>query len=237
MSSNEVESGSSPPHSTRFTIDEEIRRQYRRFNAEGTELTVRLLPPPSDGDDTDPITHFQASVTELFRYALRDCQDSDMVGLTIRNEVNVQDKPIGFNFRWKYQISEDVVWSVFEKVVESNARFNALDSLIVAVHRVAMPTGYGRAVKTKGRQLSVMAHLKSSIIEVKAEQNCLAHALIIVIARLEKDSNYNYNLGYVPRSTIYFRREASIWQMVEASESSLNSRIIILITVSSSMLA
>ena len=135
---------STPPHPTRFTIDEEVRWQYRRFNAEGTELTVRLLPPPSGGDDKNPMTHFQASVTQLFEYALRDCQDSDMVGLTIRNEVNVQDKPIGFSFRRKDQISEDVVWFVFEKVVQSNARFNALDSLIVAVHWVAMPTGYGR---------------------------------------------------------------------------------------------
>ena len=90
-----------------------------------------------------------------------------------------------------------MVWSVFEKVVQSNARFNALDSLIVAVHWVSMPIGYGHAVKTNGRQLSVMAHLKISIIELKAEQNFLAHALIIAIARLEKDSNYNsYRRGF-----------------------------------------
>ena len=78
-----------------------------------------------------------------------------MVGLTIRNEDNVQDKPIGFSFRRKDQISEELVWSVFEKVVQSKAIFNALDSLIVPVHRVAMPTGYGSvAIKTKGRQPS-----------------------------------------------------------------------------------
>ena len=27
-----------------FTIDRETTRQYRRFNAVGTELTVRMLP-------------------------------------------------------------------------------------------------------------------------------------------------------------------------------------------------
>ena len=59
------------------------------------------------------MTHFQASVTDLFEYGLRDCQDSDMVGLTIRNEVNFQDKPIGFIFRRKDQISEEVIWAVF----------------------------------------------------------------------------------------------------------------------------
>jgi hypothetical protein len=35
-----------------------------------------------------------------------------------------------------------------------------------------------------------MAHLKRNIIEVKAETNCLAHAIIIAIARITKDPNY-----------------------------------------------
>jgi len=35
-----------------------------------------------------------------------------------------------------------------------------------------------------------MAHLKRSIVEVKAEENCFAHALIIAIARVDNDANY-----------------------------------------------
>jgi hypothetical protein len=85
----------------------------------------------------------------------------------------MQDKAIGISFRRRDQLSEDVIWSVFEKVAQSNARFNALDSLNVEVHSVRMPVGFD-GVKTKGRQLSIMAHLKSSIVEVKAEENCLA---------------------------------------------------------------
>jgi hypothetical protein len=52
-----------------------------------------------------------------------------------------------------------------------------------------MPVGFG-GIKTKGRPLGVMAHLKS-IIEVKAETNCLAHARIIAIAKITRDPNYN----------------------------------------------
>jgi hypothetical protein len=41
-----------------------------------------------------------------------------------------------------------------------------------------------------------MAHLKRSIIEVKAETNCLAHALIIAIGSVTKDENYeSYRQG------------------------------------------
>jgi hypothetical protein len=105
-------------------------------------------------------------VNDLIEHALQGVSDSDMVGITIQNEVNQNDKAIGISFRRKDQLSGDVTWSVFEKVAQSNSRFNALDKLVVTLHSVNMPIGFGR-VKTMGRPISVMAHLKRSIIEVK----------------------------------------------------------------------
>jgi len=35
-----------------------------------------------------------------------------------------------------------------------------------------------------------MAHLKRSIVEENAEQNCLAHALVITITKVGNDPNY-----------------------------------------------
>jgi len=189
MSSNIIElfSRNKMEHS-RFTIDGEITRRYKRFNAMGTQLTVHLLPP-SEGQDSNPISHFLTSVSDLFEYALQNCDDSDMVGITISNEINMSDKAIGISFRRKDQISPDVIWSVFGKVAQSNARFNALDKLVMTVHSVKMPIGHGR-IATKGRSLQTMAHLKRSIIEVKAIENCLAHALVIAIAKLTDDKDY-----------------------------------------------
>jgi hypothetical protein len=98
--------------------------------------------------------------------------------------VNQNDKPVGISFRRKDQLSGDVVWSVLEKVTQSDARFNAVDRLVIIMHSVRIPVGFGR-VTTKGRQISVMAHLKRSRIEVKATENCLAHALVIAIAKIK----------------------------------------------------
>jgi hypothetical protein len=106
--------------------------------------------------------------------------------LTISNEDNINDNAIGLSFRRKDQITPNVIWSVFGKVAQSNARFNALDKLVMKVHSVKMPIGHGR-IATKGRPLENMVHLKRSIVEVKAEKNCLAHALIISIAKLTND--------------------------------------------------
>ena len=122
------------------------------FRAVGRELIIRLLPPAA-GDSSDAITHFQASVSDLFDYALRDVNDSDMVGITIRNEVNLPDKAIGISFSRRDQLSDEVILSVFSKVAQSNARFNALDRLIVVIYSVRMPVGFGKkqALRSKGR--------------------------------------------------------------------------------------
>jgi len=54
-----------------------------------------------------------------------------------------------------------------------------------------MPVGFGKNVlKSRCRPLSVIAHLKRSIVELKAEENCLAHALVIAIAKVDIDQTY-----------------------------------------------
>jgi hypothetical protein len=115
-----------------FEIIEVQTREYRRFNTRGTQWKVRLNPPP-ETSLPDPVTHFVDTVNNLFDHVL---DDADMVGITIHNEVNQSYKPIGFSFRRKDLLSPDVIWSVFDKVSQSNGRFNATDTLIVTVHSV-----------------------------------------------------------------------------------------------------
>ena len=120
-------------------------------------------------------------MNDLFDYALTNLDDSDMVGVTIHNEVNLLDKAIGISFRRKDQISEEV--SVFSKVAQSNARYNAMDRLIAVVNSVKMHVGFVKSIKSNGT-------CEKSIIEVKSKTNCLAHALLIAIARLTNEPVY-----------------------------------------------
>ena len=73
----------------------------------------------------------------------------------------------------------------------------------MTVHSVKILVGFGRAIKNKGRPLLVMAQLKRSVVEIKAEHNCMAHALIIAIAKVEKDPNYKaYRQGRTKRPVV-----------------------------------
>ena len=134
----------------RFEILSEVRREYRRFNTVGTQLTRCLNPPPVP--DTNPADHFLANVDDLFEHVLRDVVEADMVGIDIHSLINQNNRPIAVRFRRRYQLSGDVSWSVFEMVTQSNARFKALDTLTLVLHSVRMPVGSG-GVRTKGRPL------------------------------------------------------------------------------------
>ena len=72
----------------KFTIFEEIIGQYRRLNTVGSELMVRLLPPLQE-DEREPISYFMDRLIDMCEYALRNCNDWDMVGISIRDEVNM----------------------------------------------------------------------------------------------------------------------------------------------------
>jgi hypothetical protein len=86
-----------------------------------------------------------------------------------------------------------------------------MDKLVIDVHSVNIPVGFGKkALKTKGRPLSVIAHLKKSIVEVRDEEHCLAHAIIIAIAKVTNDPDYKaFKEGkkFSLRSSIYSRRQ------------------------------
>ena len=135
-----------------FTVLDEITRRYRRFNAEGRELTVRMASPPEvSAAARDPARYFANSVDEVFEYSLRDIDPNYMVGISIHNADNQQDRPVRLMYRSWDQISRDELWSVFEKVSQSNARYQALDTLTFHVHSVKMPVGFGKREIPKDR--------------------------------------------------------------------------------------
>jgi hypothetical protein len=70
--------------------------------------------------------------------------------------------------------------------------------------------------------MAVMAQLKRSIVEIKAEENCVAHALVIAVAIMTNDHNYKaYSMGrkknILPKVREFFRGCAAISAQEEGS--------------------
>jgi len=114
-------------------------------------------------------------------------RDRDLVGQRIRNTENVQEKLVGISFRRRDQLKPDVVWGVLGKVVLSNAMFGLSDRIEVHLYHM-LPAGDGKtAEKTKGPSLDIVSTIKRSIVVVKADFLCLAKALIIAMAMVNRD--------------------------------------------------
>ena len=75
----------------RFEIEDTITRRFSRCSAPRTQLVVRLLPPSYS---TDPVSHFLASLNDIFRYALQNPSESNTVEIPIENREDQNDKPI-----------------------------------------------------------------------------------------------------------------------------------------------
>ena len=119
----------------------------------------------------------------------------DLVGLRIRNSDNVHDKVVCISLPRRDQLKPDVVWAVLGKVIQSNARFGLSDHLEMHLDHVRMPVGKGKlAEKTKGRSLDVLSAIKKSIVVVKAAFKCMAHALVIAMAKVNSDPKYEYQI-------------------------------------------
>ena len=103
---------------------------------------------------------------------------------------NQLQTPIALPFCPLEELTTEKVLSHVEKVVQSNEEFRLNDTVNIDIIRVEMPRGSG---KTKRTTLNIRDYLgkKKSVITINNKDNsCLARALVVSIARIEKDPRY-----------------------------------------------
>jgi hypothetical protein len=106
----------------------ETSKNSPKFNTTGQSLLIKFNSP---SEEQEPITYLKECITALTEYLVREVPDGYLVGLSIRNTENLQDKAIGISLRGRDQLKPDVVCSLLGKVVPSHARFALTDRLIV----------------------------------------------------------------------------------------------------------
>ena len=164
---------------------DETSNSFPTFNTTGRSLIIKFKLP---NQERVPSAYLQECITALTNYLVDEVADRDLVGVRIRKNENVQAKVVGISFRRREQLNPDIIWAVLCKVIQSNATFGLTDRLEVHLDHVRIPVGNGKlAEKTKGRALDVLSGIKKSIVAVKSAFFCLAHALIIEIARVNGD--------------------------------------------------
>ena len=105
---------------------------------------------------------------------------------------NQLQTPIALPFCSLEELTTEKVLSQVEKVVQSNEEFRLNDTVNIDIIRVEMPQGSGRS-RVKRQTWNIRDYLKKkgSVITINNRDNlCLARALVVSIARIEKDPRY-----------------------------------------------
>ena len=133
----------------------------------------------------------------IFDHLLKDVTEgmnsTDQVRFVLSS--NQLQTPIALPFCPLEELTTEKVLSHVEKVVQSNEEFRLNTTVNIDVIRVEMPRGSGRLKRTTFNIRDYLRKKRSVIPISNKDDLCLARALAVSIARIEKDPRYNRMLN------------------------------------------
>ena len=163
----------------------------QKFNMTAKNYSVHFNNVLGDVD----LLKSQNRTYDIFDHLIRDVTEgmnsTDQVRFVLSS--NQLQSPISLPFCSLEELTTEKVLSQVEKVVQSNEEFRLNDTVNIDILRVEMPQGSGKS-KVKRQIWDIRDYLKkkSSVISINNKDDlCLARALVVGIARIEKDPRYN----------------------------------------------
>ena len=162
----------------------------RKFNMTAKNYRVQFNNTLNNVD----LLQSQNRTYDIFDRLLRDVtqgmHSTDQVRFVLQS--NQLQFPISLPFCSLKELSTEKVLSQVEKVVQSNEEFRLNDTVNIDLIRVEMPQGSGKS-RVKRQTWNIRDYLKKkgSVICINNRDDlCLARALAVSIARIEKDPQY-----------------------------------------------
>ena len=154
-----------------------------------TDHTIRFNNVPSELDLIESYERTQTIFEHLLKDVTRDMNEKDHVRFVLRSDQ--LDTPISMPFMSVEQLTTERVFSQIERVIQSNRDFRLNDTVTVDIIHVEAPQGSGRSKRTT-LNIREYLHKKGSVITINNNDNlCLARALVVAVARIEKDPKYD----------------------------------------------
>ena len=181
-----------------------------KFNMSGKNYRVQF----NNALDNVDLLESQNRTYDIFDRLIKDVtqgmNSTDQVQFVLQS--NQLQFPISLPFCALEELTTEKVFSQVEKVVQSNEEFRLNDAVNIDIKRVQMPQGSG---KSRGRRttydLREYLKKKKSVICINNNDNyCLARALAVSIARIEKDPQYAQITR--PSRNIQFERALALHQ-------------------------
>ena len=174
-----------------YQIETQRKHHSKKFRMTATNHTVRFNNVLHNVD----LLESQERTHTIFHHLLEDVttgmSPNDQVRFILRSDQ--LQTPISIPFLPLEKLTTEKVLSYVEKVVQSNEEFRLNDTVVIDIIHVEMPQGSGRS-KVKRTTYDIREYLKKkgSVITIRNKDDfCLARALAVAIARIEKHPKYN----------------------------------------------
>ena len=164
------------------------KTKSKKFRMSATDHKIRFKNTVSELDLIESYQRTQAIFQYLLNDVTGDMNEKDQVRFVLRSDQ--LDTPISMPFMPVAQLTPERVFSQIERVIQSNRDFRLNDTVVVDIIHVQAPQGSGRS-KRDVLNIKDFLHKKKSIITIQNNDNlCLACALVVAIAKIEKDPGY-----------------------------------------------
>ena len=174
-----------------YNIETVKKHHSKKFGMTATDHVVRFNNVLAQVDLLESHERTQAIFHHLIEDVTWDMNPKDQVRFILRSEQ--LDTPISIPFLPVERLTTERVFSQIERVIQSNQEFRLNDTVTIDIIHVVAPQGSGKS-RVKRTTLNIREYLKKkkSVIPIKNTDNlCLARALAVSIARIEKDPKYN----------------------------------------------
>lgn len=194
----------------------EEQREMRNLGIERLKLKIKLLNPPQREDNN--ITEYNRVLSgwldRAFTALLQTIESrlnvrpSDKVGIKfIRGDYD----SFSLSFRRFDQYSSNVIIAAISRILQSNSEFLYDENLVVEATHIRSDIGCGKTYRLEGCSTEKFAEVhKKSVFQIKTpngkENFCLAYAILLGIAHVEKDINTFNSLLYPPNIEQYTQK-------------------------------
>ena len=176
------------PEEDFYMIENKKQIKSKKFRMTGTDYTIRFNNVVSELDLIESYQRTQAIFDRILNDVTTEMNDQDQVRFVLRSDQ--LDTPISIPLMPVSQLTPERIFSQIERVIQSNRDFRLNDTVVVDIVHVEAPQGSGRSKRTIVN-IKDFLHKKGSIITIRNNDNlCLARALVVAIAKIEKDPKY-----------------------------------------------
>ena len=175
-----------------YYVIENVKKQYsKKFRMASTNHTVRFNNVLDNVDLLETQQRTYAIFHHLLEDVTTDMNPNDKVRFVLRSDQ--LQTPISLPFLPLEELTTEKVLSNIERVVQSNEEFRLNDTVTIDLIHIEMPQGSGKSnVKRTTYDIREYLKQKNSVITINNKDAfCLARALAVAIARIEKDPLYN----------------------------------------------